>query len=78
MKNKIIIADDEPALRELVADYFEDENYTVLQADDGEVAVELMKNNPDTAAVILDVMMPQLDGWAACRRIHHPLCRRVD
>lgn len=69
MKNKIIIADDEPALRELVADYFEDENYTVLQADDGEVAVELMKDNPDTAAVILDVMMPQLDGWAACRRI---------
>ncbi|MBQ1284299.1 MAG: response regulator transcription factor [Acutalibacteraceae bacterium] len=69
MERKIIVADDEQALRELVADYFEAEGYTVLQADDGDVAVSLMEENPDTDAVIMDVMMPELDGWAACRKI---------
>lgn len=69
MERKIIVADDEQALRELVADYFEAEGYTVLQADDGDVAVSLMQENPDTDAVIMDVMMPELDGWAACRKI---------
>ena len=69
MDRKIIVADDEQALRELVADYFEAEGYTVLQADDGDVAVSLMEENPDTDAVIMDVMMPELDGWAACRKI---------
>ncbi len=69
MDRKIIVADDEQALRELVADYFEAEGYTVLQADDGDVAVSLMQQNPDTDAIIMDVMMPELDGWAACRKI---------
>ena len=69
MERKIIFADDEQALRELVADYFEAEGYTVLQADDGDVAVSLMEENPDTDAIIMDVMMPELDGWAACRKI---------
>lgn len=69
MERKIIVADDEQALRELVADYFEAEGYTVLQADDGDVAVSLMEENPDTDAIIMDVMMPELDGWAACRKI---------
>ena len=69
MERKIIVADDEQALRELVADYFEAEGYTVLQADDGDVAVSLMQENPDTDAIIMDVMMPELDGWAACRKI---------
>lgn len=69
MDRKIIVADDEQALRELVADYFEAEGYTVLQADDGDVAVSLMEENPDTDAIIMDVMMPELDGWAACRKI---------
>ena len=69
MERKIIVADDEQALRELVADYFEAEGYTVLQADDGDVAVSLMEENPDTDAIIMDVMMPEPDGWAACRKI---------
>lgn len=69
MERKIIVADDEQALRELVADYFEAEGYTVLQADDGDVAISLMEENPDTDAIIMDVMMPELDGWAACRKI---------
>ena len=67
MSKKIIVADDEPALRELVADYFEAEGYEVLQADDGDVAISLLEKNSDTDALIMDVMMPELDGWAATK-----------
>lgn len=69
MSKKIIVADDEPALRELVADYFEAEGYEVLQADDGDVAISLLKKNSDTDALIMDVMMPELDGWTATKKI---------
>lgn len=69
MSKKIIVADDEPALRELVADYFEAEGYEVLQADDGDVAISLLEKNSDTDALIMDVMMPELDGWAATKKI---------
>ena len=69
MSKKIIVADDEPALRELVADYFEVEGYEVLQADDGDVAISLLEKNSDTDAIIMDVMMPELDGWAATKKI---------
>jgi two-component system response regulator ResD len=66
---KIIVADDEARLRELVHDYFTKAGYEVLEADDGTTAVELMHEHPDTALVILDVMMPEMDGWTACRKI---------
>ena len=69
MSKKIIVADDEPALRELVADYFEAEGYEVLQADDGDVAISLLEKNLDTDALIMDVMMPELDGWTATKKI---------
>ncbi|MBQ5885027.1 MAG: response regulator transcription factor [Clostridia bacterium] len=69
MSKKIIVADDEPALRELVADYFEAEGYEVLQADDGDVAIALLEKNSDTDAIIMDVMMPELDGWSATKKI---------
>ena len=69
MSKKIIVADDEPALRELVADYFEAEGYEVLQADDGDVAISLLEKNSDTDALIMDVMMPELDGWTATKKI---------
>lgn len=69
MSKKIIVADDEPALRELVADYFEAEGYEVLQADDGDVAITLLEKNSDTDAIIMDVMMPELDGWSATKKI---------
>ena len=69
MSKKIIVADDEPALRELVADYFEVEGYEVLQADDGDVAISLLEKNSDTDAIIMDVMMPELDGWSATKKI---------
>ena len=69
MSKKIIVTDDEPALRELVADYFEAEGYEVMQADDGDVAISLLEKNSDTDAIIMDVMMPELDGWSATKKI---------
>ena len=66
---KIIIADDEDLIRKLVSDYLKREGYEVLQADDGDVALQLFRENPDTEALILDVMMPNMDGWECCRKI---------
>ncbi len=66
---KIIVADDEALLRELVHDYLKKSGYEVLCADDGTTALQLFEANPDTALIILDVMMPELDGWATCRKI---------
>ena len=66
---RVLVADDEPRLRELVRDLLERDGYDVLEAADGEEAVNAVKNHPDIAVVILDVMMPEVDGWTACRRI---------
>lgn len=66
---KIIVADDEARIRRLVCDFLASEGYEAIEANDGDVALELFERNPDTAAIILDVMMPNLDGWEACRRI---------
>ncbi len=66
---KIIVADDEARIRRLVCDFLESEGYEPLEASDGDVALELFEKNPDTAALILDVMMPNIDGWETCRRI---------
>ncbi len=66
---KVIVADDEPRIRELIKDLLVHAGYSVLEADDGKVAVELLKSNPLTGVVILDVMMPEMDGWEACRKM---------
>ncbi len=66
---KIIVADDEARIRRLVCDFLASEGYEPLEANDGDVALELFKKHSDTAALILDVMMPNLDGWETCRRI---------
>ena len=69
MLNKIILADDEERWRMLVHDYLEQEGYTVLEAADGAEAVTLLRENPDTALVILDIMMPRVNGLEACQMI---------
>ena len=69
MLNKIILADDEDRWRILVHDYLEQEGYSVLEAADGLEAVALLRENQDAALVILDIMMPKLNGLEACRRI---------
>ena len=66
---KIIIADDEELIRRLVSDFLTAEGYEPLQADDGDVALRLWKENPDTALLILDIMMPNMDGWEVTRRV---------
>ena len=69
MITKIILADDEVRWRMLVRDFLEQEGYTVLEAADGADAVTLLRENPDTALVILDIMMPIINGLDACRMI---------
>ena len=66
---KIIVADDEELIRRLVSDFLAAEGYEPLPADDGDVALRLWEENPDTALLILDIMMPNMDGWEVTRRI---------
>jgi len=66
---KIIVADDEARIRRLVCDFLASEGYEPLEANDGDVALELFAAHDDVAAIILDVMMPNIDGWEACKII---------
>lgn len=66
---KIIVADDEKHITSLLYDFLTDAGYLVLTAFNGEQAVECFNKNPDAALVILDIMMPELDGWQACKKI---------
>lgn len=68
-KNKILVVDDESRMRKLVRDFLVRQNYEVLEAGDGEEAVDVFFANKDIALVILDVMMPKMDGWEVCREI---------
>ncbi len=66
---KILVADDEELIRRLVSDFLVQEGYEPLLANDGDEALRIFEENPDTALVILDIMMPTIDGWEVCRRI---------
>ncbi len=66
---KILIADDESRMRKLLRDFLERDGYDVVEASDGKEAVEIFKKNKDISLIILDVMMPKMDGWEACRCI---------
>lgn len=68
-KLKILVVDDEVRMRKLVCDFLIKQNFAVMEAADGEEAVELFYDNKDIALIILDVMMPKMDGWEACREI---------
>ncbi|MBO5199933.1 MAG: response regulator transcription factor [Clostridia bacterium] len=69
MPLKIIIADDERRICELVSDFFTAAGYTALIALDGAEAIRVFEENPDAALIILDIMMPEKDGWQVCREI---------
>ena len=69
MQTKVILADDEERWRLIVRDFLEQESYTVLEAADGLEAIALLRANPDAALVILDIMMPRMNGLDACREI---------
>lgn len=66
---KILIADDEERWRRLVGDFLRNEGYKVVEAANGQEAVEMVRSDGDISLVILDIMMPVLDGVAACQNI---------
>ena len=66
---KILVVDDESRMRKLVKDFLVREGYTVLEAGDGMEAMDVFYENKDIALIILEVMMPKMDGWQVCREI---------
>ena len=68
MNNKILVVDDEKNICELLRLYLEKEGYEVFMANDGEAAVQSVKEH-GPALILLDIMMPKKDGWEACREI---------
>ena len=66
---KILVVDDEARMRKLVKDFLSVKGFSVLEASNGEEAVDLFFEQKDIALIILDVMMPKMDGWEVCREI---------
>lgn len=66
---KVLVVDDESRMRKLVKDFLAREGYTVVEAGDGMEAMDIFYEEKDVALVILDVMMPKMDGWQVCREI---------
>lgn len=69
MQNKILIVDDDPNIREVLSILLGSEGFEVMEAEDGASAVEFVFENPDIDLVILDIMMPGMDGVEACAKI---------
>ena len=68
-KMKILVVDDESRMRKLVKDFLTRAGYQVLEAGDGMEAMDLFYEDKDIALIILDVMMPKMDGWQVCREV---------
>lgn len=66
---KILVVDDESRMRKLIRDFLTKSGYEVLEAENGEEAVDIFLAEKDIALIILDVMMPKMDGWETCREI---------
>lgn len=68
MSYSILVIEDEDSIRKIISDYFKVEKYNVIEASNGKEGIEKFKEN-NIDLIILDIMMPELDGWAVCRRI---------
>ena len=68
-KLKILVVDDESRMRKLVKDFLTRKNFQVLEAGNGEEAMDIFYREKDINLIILDVMMPKMDGWEVCREI---------
>lgn len=66
---KILVVDDEARMHKLVKDFLSKSGYDVIEAEDGSQALDLFFKQKDIALIILDVMMPKMDGWETCREI---------
>ena len=66
---KILVVDDESRMRKLVRDFLVRQNYEVIEAENGEEAVDIFFREKDIALIILDVMMPKMDGWGVVREV---------
>jgi DNA-binding response OmpR family regulator len=69
MKRKILVVDDEKRMRILLTDFLKAEGYDVLEAENGVAALSIFFETPDIDLVVLDVMMPNKDGWQVCNEI---------
>lgn len=70
MKNcKILVIDDESRMRKLVRDFLSKRGYEVLEASNGEEAMDIFYEDKDIQLLILDIMMPKMDGWQVCREV---------
>ena len=66
---KILMVDDEERMRKLVKDFLTNKGFSVVEAGDGEEALEIFFAQKDIALILLDVMMPKMDGWQVCREV---------
>ena len=66
---KILVVDDESRMMKLVKDFLVKDGYVVIEAEDGQKALDIFYHDKDIALIILDVMMPRKDGWEVCREI---------
>ena len=68
-KQKILVVDDENRMKKLVGDFLSSSGYEVLEASNGEDALKIFEDNKDISLIILDVMMPKMDGWTTLEKI---------
>ncbi len=68
-KLKILVVDDEARMRKLVKDFLQRQDYIVIEAENGEQAVDIFFEEKEIALILLDVMMPKMDGWQVTREI---------
>jgi len=68
LKHSLLLVEDEALVREIVTDYFENEQWTIYEAETGVLALDLFERH-SIDLVILDIMLPELDGWTVCRQI---------
>lgn len=68
-KTKILVVDDESRMRKLIRDFLEREGYQILEAADGVEAMDIFYADKDIDLIILDVMMPRMDGWQVCKEV---------
>ena len=66
---KILVVDDETRIRKLVGDFLKKSGYQVIEAYDGSMALDIYYEQQDIALIILDVMMPKMDGWQVCKEL---------